>query len=91
MKSTHVRTFLKCMEGEFKRRIFESLTLFLGVNIEYSREEHRVKLHQSKYIDKLLEKFGSDIFHGAPTPMVPGLKLEPVHVQHESEIVDPTR
>jgi hypothetical protein len=34
-----------------------------------------ILLHQKTYVQNVLKRFGSEIGHGAPTPMVPGMKL----------------
>ena len=69
---------------------------FLGINIDYNREEGYVKFSQEAFIDQLIERFGLEDQPGADTPFVvgsvlgevqPGTELSPTRQRRYMEMV----
>ena len=63
---------------------------FLGMQIERNRQAGTLKLFQTKYIEKMAERYGVKVPErkGAPTPLSYTLKLEPA--EPDEERCDPT-
>lgn len=53
-----------------------NLKYFLGLEIDYNREQGYLKICQSKYVQKLLSKFNMEHCKGISTPIDPKLKLD---------------
>jgi reverse transcriptase-like protein len=53
---------------------------YLGIEIEQDPNDKSILLHQSAYIQQLLEKFGMENCSPKVTPMLRNLKLDPIHV-----------
>ena len=69
-------------EKERLRKRFEMKDLgevhyCLGIQVERDREKKQMKLHQSKYLTNLLQKFGMENCKPAATPVDQGTKLQP--------------
>lgn len=62
-----------CKEFEIKDK--GKLQNFLGLEIEYNREEGIIKLNQRRYVESLLKKFGFEGCSSTAIPIDPGLKL----------------
>jgi reverse transcriptase-like protein len=52
---------------------------YLGIEIEQDPNDKSILLHQSAYIQQLLEKFGMENCSPKVTPMLRNLKLDPIH------------
>jgi hypothetical protein len=81
-----IEDFLIDLCAAFRTRNLGKLTYFLGINVDYDQSHKRLLLSQTTYINQLLDKFGANIDHGAPTPIIPGLKMEPP--SNPEEVVD---
>lgn len=51
----------------YRMKDLGKVSLFLGMQIE--RDSHRIRIHQKRYIDKLLERFNMSSSHGITTPL----------------------
>lgn len=58
---------------------------YLGIKIERNRSTRMIKLSQTKFIEKMLKRFGFDNAHGKRTPMVTNQILNRERKQHENE------
>ena len=62
------------MQGEFEMSTMGELAFFLGLQIKQTKE--RIFISQTKYIKKILKKFGMDSTKEIGIPMSPTYKLD---------------
>lgn len=48
---------------------------YLGMKVEFDRENQRIRLSQRTYIEQLLQRFGMQDCASTATPMLPGLQI----------------
>ena len=75
--------FAKDMLSEFEMSMLGELNFFLGLHI--SQLNDGIFISQSKYIKKMLKKFGMEECNPISTPMITGCKLRK---EDESKEVD---
>jgi hypothetical protein len=51
----------------YRMKDLGKVSLFLGMQIE--RNSHQIRIHQTRYVDKLLERFNMSSSHGITTPL----------------------
>ncbi|XP_060960859.1 uncharacterized mitochondrial protein AtMg00810-like [Cannabis sativa] len=77
--------FVDLMTSEFEMSLIGDLSFFLGLQIKQT--DQGIFISQSKYVRKMLEKFGLDHTKHAPTPLSTTTKLSR---DESGESVDPT-
>lgn len=87
ISNTHVLELKKNLEEKFEIKDLGDLKCFVGIQVERDREKRRMKLHQTDYISRVLEKFNMENAVPKSTPMETGLKL----LLREEEIDVPYR
>ena len=65
---------VKLIHDEFDMSMMGELTFFLGLQIKQTKEE--IFINQTKYIRKILKKFGMENAKEIGTPMSPTCKLD---------------
>ena len=63
------------LQLHFEMKDIGDAKFILGIQIDYNREEQTVQLHQTGYINKLLEKFGMHNSRPCSTPLPEGTQL----------------
>jgi hypothetical protein len=63
------------LRAKFKLRDFDSSGIYLGLELEWSADGSRVKVHQQSYIQKLLKMFRMGDAAAASTPAQSNIKL----------------
>ena len=72
---------LSCLKENFKLRNFDTSGVYLGLELDWSESGDRVKVHQTSYIEKLLQVFrmeGSDAVHAPALSKVKLSRTDPV-------------
>jgi len=64
-----VNVFKKSIAAQFKIKDLGELKWVLGVEVRRNRQERTLELHQSSYVDQLLERHGMDGCNPVTTPM----------------------
>ena len=64
---------------------------YLGIEIEQDPHDKSILLHQSAYIQQLLEKFGMENCSPKATPMLRNLKLDPINAGNNLPPEETTR
>ena len=72
-KQSLCEEFANLMQGEFEISMMGELTYFLGLGIK--QEENRIFINQTKYIKKIIKKFGTSQ-RSVRTPMSNTCKLD---------------
>lgn len=76
------------LQKEFEIKDVGNLRYFLGLEIDYNREKGILKLHQGRYLEKILKKFKLDNCHPCLTPIEAKLNIR---VENEAEDHKPIR
>lgn len=61
---------------QYKLKDLGNVKSFMGLSIEYNQKNRSMKISQSTFATRILEKFGMDQCNPVATPMEAGLKLE---------------
>jgi len=69
-----IQGFKQFMMAEFEMTDLGKLSHFLG--LEFNQVQNGVLMHQSRYAQEILKRFGMLNCNSASTPVKPGLKLE---------------
>ena len=64
------------LRRHFKIKVEDEPTVFLSMQIERNKAEGWLRLHQTAYIEQMLERFGMADCKPCPTPMAEGAKLQ---------------
>jgi len=73
-----VSALVQALTSAFSIRSMGQLGTYLGIEVE--RQEHSngsIRIHQRKYLESALQRFGMEDCKAVSTPMEPGLKLVP--------------
>lgn len=79
------KQFSEEMSREFEMSLFGQIKFFIGVQIQLLKDW--IYVSQSKYVNKILKKFGMEDSKPMSTPMTKGLKLSK---KDDSKVVDQT-
>jgi hypothetical protein len=69
------QTIIDTLKSRFKLRDFEAAEVYLGLEMEWSRGNTSVKVHQKGFIMKLLDAFGLGQCKPSPEPSEDSVKL----------------
>jgi hypothetical protein len=69
------KKIIDMLRTKFKLRDFDSSGIYLGLELEWSADGSRVKVHQQSYIQKLLKMFGMGDAAAASTPAQSNITL----------------
>jgi hypothetical protein len=72
-----IKSFIKELKNYFKLKDLGQIKDYLGVEIAYDLNKGRLKLNQSKYIQKVLDRFNINNKSPKYTPIKANIKLEP--------------
>ena len=72
---TEARSLICGLQTEFVIKVIEKPVIFLGIEIERNKSKQQVMLRQTRYIEKLVRKFGLDDANDIDTPMEANLRI----------------
>lgn len=81
---TWKRETLSKFEDDFKMKINENPTCFLGVEFIRDHSNQTIFLQQRSYVEKLLQKFRMDSTNPQYTPMETRLNIQETEIKNES-------
>lgn len=73
--SSQIKSLLNLLESEFSIKNLGPIQNYLGIRVTRDRQKGILKLDQSVYIKKVLQRFGMSECKPVSTPMQTGLKL----------------
>ena len=62
------------MQGEFKMSLMDELNYFIGLQVKQTKDG--IFISQTKYIKKIIKKFGMESSKEISTPMSPTFRLD---------------
>lgn len=78
-----IQTIRGLMKKEFEMTDIGNIDTFLGMHIEHNREKGIIRMSQTQYLTKVLNKFGMNDCKPAATPIEKG-----IHLSNEQKKVD---
>lgn len=87
---SEMNVLLNDLHIEFKIT-YSKAEFFVGLQIERSRDEGQLKIHQSTYTEEILKRFNHEKCDPVSTPAEPGIKLSKVGKSVEENIIFPYR
>jgi hypothetical protein len=72
-----IKEFITLIKTYFDIKNLGPIKDYLGIEVNYDIKNKRMKLHQTKYINKMLNKFKFDNINPSKTPMDSSAKYEP--------------
>ena len=72
-----IKSFIKELKKYFKLKDLGLIKDYLGVEIDYDLNKGTLKLNQTKYLNKVLERFNINNKNPKYTPLKANIKLEP--------------
>ena len=68
------KEFIELLQGEFEMRLMGELNYFVGLQVKQTKD--KTFISQTKYIKKIIKKFGMESCKELSTPMSPTCKLD---------------
>lgn len=81
---------LNDLHREFKIT-FSKAEFFVGLQIERSRDEGKLRIHQSTYAEEVLRRFNHEKCNPVSTPAEPGIKLSSIGQDTKENVIFPYR
>ena len=82
---------LSCLKENFKLRSFDTSGVYLGLELDWSENGDRVKVHQTSYIEKLLQVFRMEDSDAVNAPALSKVRLSRTDPVSESAANRPYR
>ena len=73
----NIKSFIKELEKYFKLKDLGPIKDYLSIKVNYNLNKEELKLSQTKYLTKVLERFNINNKNPKYTPLKANIKLEP--------------